>query len=168
MNSVKKDKKHKNVRSKFLVVKRSGYHKGGRLLSATDAAKEILQVGFWPLFFRSPCRRMVKPGHSILIYLAGGESDCQAVIASAVVKDVIDWDAKVHARLYPLMLDGQPETVMNLVDITFFPEPVLIKSKLSQLDLVPKQNPSKWGAMLVGGMKSLTENDYSVLSGAGI
>lgn len=152
-------------RSHYLLMKRSGFSPEGKCMSASEAAKALLGVGFWPLFKQTPCKNLVKPGQHILIYLAGAEKDCQQVIASVTIASIENWSDKKHQKICPIMLDDIPSLVLNLADVTLFEHPVNVKDHLDVLDLVPKSNPKKWGAALMGGMKTLTLNDYSVLSG---
>ncbi len=155
----------KNVRNHYLLMKRDGFTASGELVSASESALALLDIGFWPLFKQTPCRRMVKPGQKALIYLAGRGKGCQRVIASVTIDSIAEWSKRIHAKQYPLMLDDEPNLVLNFSDIQIFKTPVRIKNHLNNLDLVPKQNPAKWGMAMVGGMKSLSDNDYRILSG---
>tara|TARA_A100001391_G_C5076844_1_gene279351 strand:+ start:97 stop:573 length:477 start_codon:yes stop_codon:yes gene_type:complete len=156
----------KELRNHYLLMKRDGFTASGELIGATESALALLDIGFWPLFKRTPCRKMVKPGQKALIYLAGRDKDCQRIIASVTIESIAEWSKQLHAEQYPLMLDDIPNLVLNFSDIQIFKTPVLIKEHLDKLDLVPKQNPAKWGMAMVGGMKSLSDNDYRVLSGS--
>lgn len=154
-----------HVRNHYLLMKRSGFSPDGRRMSATESAKALLNAGFWPLFRQTPCKNLVKPGQHILIYLAGNEKDCQQVIAAVTIESIEQWSDKKHKMGCPIMLDDIPSLVLNFSDAKIFDQPVKIKERLHALDLVPKANPKKWGAALMGGMKTLTLNDYEVLSG---
>lgn len=156
----------KKVKNHYLLTKRDGFTAAGEMISATDSALALLDIGFWPLFKGTPCRKMVKPGQKVLIYLAGNNEDCQRVIASVTIKSITEWSKRDHAKRYPLMLDDEPSLVLNFTDIKIFGSPVSIREHLHHLDLVPKKNPAKWGMAMVGGMKSLSEHDYYILSGA--
>ncbi|WP_339145132.1 hypothetical protein [Pseudoalteromonas galatheae] len=152
-------------RNHYLLIKRKGYCSEGHKLTATESAKALLDAGYWPLFKQTPCKNLVEKGQKILIYLAGAEKDCQRVIASATIDSIVEWSNRVHKPRCPIMLDDIPSLVLNLKEIKVFEQPINIKDHLDKLDLVPSSNPQKWGAALVGGMKTLTMNDYSILSG---
>lgn len=153
------------IKKHYLLTKRDGFTASGEIINATDAALALLDAGFWPLFKGTPCRKMVKPGQKVLIYLAGNNYDCQRVIASVTIESITEWSKRIHAKQYPLMLDDEPSLVLNFSDIKVFSSSVSIRDHLHSLDLVPKKNPAKWGMAMVGGMKSLTEHDYKILSG---
>lgn len=153
-------------REHYLLMKRSGFDASGHYLSATDSATALFRAGFWPLFKRTPCKNQVRAGQKILIYLAGNEPDCRNVIASLTVKSIEEWNETRHRAACPIMLDDIPSLVLNISNAKMFINPVPIKEHLPKLDLVPKTNPKRWGVALMGGMKSLTLNDYTALSTA--
>lgn len=153
----------KNKTGLYLLLKRQDFAKNGSLLSARDSAKALLNAGFWPLYRQTPCKSQVSPGQKALIYLAGAEQESQHVIASVTIDHVVTWSAKTHGKQYPLILDNEPSLVLMLKNIVLFDKPVSVKAHLDKLDFVPK-NRSKWGASLIGGMKSLSMNDYQLLS----
>lgn len=148
----------------YLLMKRKGISPTGRRMSASESAKALLDVGFWPLFKQTPCKNIIQPGQQILIYLAGPDKDCQQVIASVSIGSIEHWSDRKHKAACPIHLDDIPSLVINMTDVKVFERPVKIKERLDMLDLVPKSNPKKWGAALMGGMKTLTHNDYNVLS----
>lgn len=151
-------------RSHYLLMKRKGFLASGQQLSATESARALLNVGYWPLFKQTPCKNMVEAGQKILIYLAGSERDCQQVIASASIDSVVPWSDKAHKTTYPIVLDDIPSIVLNLANISKYETPINIKEHLKDLQFVPKSNPKKWGSALMGGMKTLSIHDYNILS----
>jgi len=133
------------------------------LLSATEGAKALLENRIWPLWKNTRCKNIVRPGHQVLIYLAGPESDCGKVFASARVQDVIDWSDRKHRPIYPLMLEGEPHKTLILERRSYFQYPIAVAEQLDQLSFIPA-NKKKWGVAMMGGMRSLSASDYEVLS----
>jgi len=152
-------------RNHYLVMKRSGFTPDGKYMEATESAMALLNARIWPLFKQTPCKNRVKPGQKILVYLAGPDADCQQVIASVTIDSIAEWSERQHRKQCPILLEDIPSLVLNLSDICIFDTPIRVKEHLHHLDLVPQKNPKKWGAALVGGMKTLTLNDYQILSG---
>lgn len=149
----------------FILMKRSGLSASGNAMSATESALALVNLGFWPLFKNTPCRKMISPGSHVLIYLAGTEKDCQHVIASACIASITQWNHREHQSKYPLILDGEPEQVLTFKDVIIFQSPISIRANFSKLDLIPKKNLSKWGSAMMGGMKAISVTDYNILSG---
>lgn len=151
-------------RGHFILVKRSGFSSDQIMISATDGAKALLKTGIWPLWKNTRCKNMVRPGHRVLIYLAGPEADCGNVIASAEVRDVIEWSDRKHQRGYPLLIDGEPLKALMLEKVSLFRNPVSVADQLDNLSFAP-ENKKKWGVAMMGGMRSLNESDFNVLCG---
>jgi predicted RNA-binding protein len=155
--------KSKLKRTHFILIKRSGFCANQNVISATDGAILLLDAKMWPLWENTNCQLMVKPGHKVLVYLAGDESDCKKIIASAVVSNIVDWSANIHKSSYPLMLDGMPMKVLELDQVEFFDIPVDVRKKLDVLSFIPK-NKTKWGVSMMGGMRSIEQSDFEILN----
>ena len=148
-------------RTHFILIKRSGFCSRQSALSATDSAKRLLDSRMWPLWENTRCQHMVKPGHKVLVYLAGEEADCKKVIASASIVNITEWSSKKHKASYPLLLDGVPVKVLEFDDIEYFDTPIDFREKLEELSFIPN-NRQKWGVSMMGGMRSIEQSDYDV------
>jgi len=167
MTNAKTKTKISPERDHFLLIKRSGFLSNHSAVSATEGAKALLKAGVWPLWRNTKCKNMVRSGHRVLIYLAGPESDCGNVIASAVISGVVDWEDRKHRRGYPLMIDGEPLKALLLEKVSVFDKPVSVSDRLDHLSFIP-ENKKKWGVAMMGGMRSLTDSDFMVLCGTNI
>lgn len=151
-------------REHFLVVKKSGFSSDGKLLSAREGTMRLLDVGFWPLWKNTRCKNMIEAGNSLLFYIAGEEKGSRSVIARAKVERVEVWTDRAFKKIYPLMLDGEPDKVIRLANVHCMSTPVSLLSVLDSLSFIP-ENRNKWGVAMMGGVRSLTAEDYVVLKG---
>lgn len=153
------------LRTHFILIKRGGSTRTGERVTAMEAAKLLLECGLWPLWERTRCRKMLGAGNRVLIYLAGSEVGCGKVVASAVVDAVEPWSVRRHHTRYPLILDETPDRVLSLTEVKFFRKPVSVRDKLDQLSFT-SSNRAKWGSAFMGGVRSVSQEDYEVLSAA--
>lgn len=149
-------------RSHFILIKHPSETNTGQPLSSTEAARALLDWGFWPLFENTKCRLMVTSGNSVLIYTAGHRADARRVIASAKVADVLQWNRNLSTSC-PIFLDGIPVSALALSNIRRFSQPVVITDHLEDLSFIPT-NRKKWGVAMMGGMRSITQPDYQTLT----
>ncbi|NCN44761.1 MAG: hypothetical protein GW898_10670 [Thiomicrospira sp.] len=151
------------MKKNFVLVKNSGYNKSGHPISASDGIKALLSEGIWPLFERTRCKNMVASGGRILAYTAGGQKDSGMIIGTAEINDVLTWNRKFESR-YPLTLDGVADKVLILKNCTILDNPIKVRDVIAQTSFAPN-NPAKWGVCFMGGVRSLNESDYQILSG---
>lgn len=155
---------NKTKRYHFLVIKKSGFSSDGKVLTARESTEKLLAAGFWPLWKNTRCKHMIGAGNQLLFYLAGAEPGCRAVIAQASVEHVDIWTDRAFKKNYPLMLDGEPDKVIRLHNVSYMSAPVNLLTVLDRLSFVP-ENRTKWGVAMMGGVRSLTTQDFNILSG---
>ncbi len=146
-------------RQHFILVKREDHSSAGARLSARAAADRLLDALIWPLWAHTPCRKKVRTGDAVAVYLAGPGN--RTVIATADVIDKIDWQ-KSMLRSYPLVLSGTPTVVLRLGNVRRLVTPLPIAQRLDALGFISRG--PKWGAALMGGMRSLSHGDFSLLT----
>ncbi|MEW8048432.1 MAG: hypothetical protein AB2805_18275 [Candidatus Thiodiazotropha sp.] len=143
----------------YLLIKRESYTPAGETLSAYDSALTLLKAGLWPLWKHTRNRRAIRTGDKVAIYLSG--QDNKTVIGTAQIDKVEDWN-RATAKAYPLILDGEPASALFLKNHTLFSEPKPIQPRLNRLSFY--KGGSKWGAAFMGGTRSLTPEDFLVLT----
>lgn len=146
----------------FILIKHPSETHDGMLRSATESCQSLLSWGLWPLFENTRCRLMIKAGNQVLIYTAGQGKDARRILATAKVADIVKWSPKIE-RACPLFLDGIPVSALVLEHIAYLGSPVNIKDHLDDLSFIP-ENREKWGVAMMGGMRSIPENDFKTLS----
>lgn len=142
----------------YLLVKREGVTPEGKILSASESAGLLLQSRIWPLWKATRNRKAVKAADKVAVYLSGHNN--QIVIATATVKEQGPW-SRTLARAYPLVLDGEPESVLHLDNIVTFDDPRPVKPKLHRLSFY--NGGPKWGVAFMGGTRALSAQDYAIL-----
>ena len=94
---------------------------------------QLLNLRVWPLWRRTPNRTRVAAGDAVAIYLAGdGES---RVIARAAVERVGTWNRQL-ANAYPLLLDGEPVSVLHLASAVIFDRAVDVRAMSPRLSFI--------------------------------
>jgi len=83
------------------------------------------------------------------------------VIAKGEVTEIAKWSDALKQQ-YPLMLDGTPSKVLMLGNIELFPSSIYVKDRLSEITFI--NNPRKWGAGFMGGMRALKAVDFDTLT----
>ena len=139
----------------FLLIKRDGLSRSGDRLDAAASAMQLLNLRVWPLWRRTPNGTRVAVGDAVAIYLAGdGES---RVIARAAVERVGTWNRQL-ANAYPLLLDGEPVSVLHLTSAVIFDRAVDVRAVLSRLSFI------RPGLKKSGGMRALPAGDFGLLT----
>lgn len=146
----------------FLLIKQADYSVDGDKINAHAAARMLLDAGRWPLWTHTPCKRQVQAGDRLAVYLSGQGN--RTVVATATVKEKLPWKSAMM-RTYPLGLGGIPEFVLILSDVSDLKTPVRIADCLDALSFIDPAQP-KWGVRLMGGMRSLTDADFRLLTTA--
>lgn len=148
----------------FVVTKKSGYHKDGRLLSATQCARTLLGRNQWVISKRAAGAKNLSAGDHIAVYLSGRDKDCGVVMATARIATVRPWVRK-DTFSYPLMLEAEPGLVLELDDVQYLDAPTAVKERLSHITFVP-QNHTKWGSAFMKSLRAISRGDFEVLTRA--
>lgn len=100
-----------SVPQHYLLVKCAAASRLGVDLSAMEAAKSLLEFGWWPLWNNTPCKNAIMVGDRVAIYLAAAGNGC--IIATAVVESISTWTSTL-ALHYPLSLKGFHQGYLGL------------------------------------------------------
>ena len=146
----------------YVVTKQAGYHKDGRLLTATQCANALLKRKLWVISKRAAGAKTLAAGDKIAVYLSGRAPDCGTVIATATIADVRPWVRK-DSFSYPLMLEAEPGIVLHLDTVEWLQAPAAVKERLDHITFVPS-NHSKWGAAFMKSLRAITRGDFEVLT----
>lgn len=141
--------------SYFLMIVTDGAAKH----SAFDVANRRLDQGLWPIYKGTRNRRAISPGDTILIYLGGSKAWSQSIIASARIKAVDEGGRRALPAIDKEEAQTeQPFKTLRLEQIDYFDEPLDIRPFVGKLTFLP--NSPKWGAVLVGGCRKMTREDF--------
>lgn len=144
----------------YLLIKSDCLSAAGARLSAKESAMALINKGYWPLWEHTRNRKAITAGDKIAIYLSG--TGGSAVIATAKVDMIAQWNT-AFARGYPLVLDGTPFAVLLLTNVKILAKAVPAKERLSRLSFINQASP-KWGVAFMGGTRSVSADDFAVLT----
>ena len=113
-----------------------------------EVFKKRIDSKTWPIFNQTGHKRELEVGDCIMFYKAG--NDGQKFLGRA----------KIASRLK----SSQDKMVSNLSidDVNVWSECPSIREFLTKLSFIKDEH--NWGAYLQGGVKRLTENDYSIIT----
>lgn len=148
----------------YMLIKKSGATKSFTNLTPRDTALMLLNSEIWPLYKNTPCKKMVRQGEKVVIYLSGNQLDSKHTIASATIDLVEEWNERKHRKKYPIFIEQEPALVLKLKDIDIFSKPVDIKKNLASLSFYQNANPKKWGYAVMSGVRRITPNDFEILT----
>ncbi|RAK01640.1 hypothetical protein [Aliidiomarina maris] len=154
-------KQPSNSKQHFILMKRDGFDNQGSLISATSGIQALCRAGYWPLWERTRCKSMVKPGDDLLLYSAGDGKDTKHIVGFAKVERIDTWRAE-YAKSYPILLDGVPERILILSKQTLFKRPLSMREVIAKMSFAP-DNLKKWGVCFMGGMRSIPTKDFDIL-----
>ncbi|EMX0223368.1 EVE domain-containing protein [Vibrio fluvialis] len=146
----------------YVFIKGDSYHKDGRLISAKEAAEQLMSSKIWPLYQRTAHRRSVQVGDHILFYVSGKRKGAQVVLGSAIVSGKEEWK-KFHTNHCPIHSENIPYTAILFEDVVYFPEPIQVRDKVENLTFI-KQRPQKWGLSFMGGVTKIDKTSFEILS----
>ena len=152
------------TRQNFLLVVTAAQRWDGGVVSGFDVAQRRLRDREWPLYKNTRNRSVVTSGDRLMFYVAGTGVNRMCVVATATV-------VKIEKILTPSSYHERKELCVPFADllirldqVVILPSPVSFRARLSGLDCRPT-NMGKWGAILQGGCRRLTDRDFTILSG---
>ncbi len=150
------------MKKHFIFIKKEGFSPKGELMSGEESVEALSKWGGWTLFQNTRNRKQVAVGDEVAIYIGGKERKSQNVVATAQISAIREWSQR-DKDTYPLMLDDIPSLVVEFKSFKHLKRPCSIFRLLDHLDIIPK-NRTKWGAVLVGWVRQLTEHDFKLLT----
>jgi hypothetical protein len=151
----------KTPQKKYLMICSDKYSATGAIISAYDYVRSTLAKSIWHLFQRTSYKDSIAVGDHLFFYIAGAKSHAGQVVGNALV--VRDRDIRVPS------FDefGNPiYRTLELDDVEIYSNPFNLRQKIHLLSLGESaaEAGNKWGSVLMGGAKILTENDAHIIS----
>jgi hypothetical protein len=151
-------------RQNYLLVVTTSQRWDGGSVPGFDLAERRLRDREWPLYKNTRNRSVIRSGDQLMVYVAGKGLNSTSVVATATVR-------KIEKILTPSLYHERKELCVPFADllirldqVVILPSPVPFRAMLSELDCRPT-NMAKWGAILQGGCRRLTDHDFTLLSG---
>lgn len=144
--------------SAFLLIASQAETLDGERILAECMAKRRLDAKLWGLYANTPHKRDIKPGDTLIIYLAGRGGMRFFATAEA---------GEVSFKLRNYRGDGDaltdpPVAVLALRNSRIFKESVPIAKIKDRLTFIPKGH-QKWGCVLQRGVKRISNSDADLI-----
>ena len=144
----------------FLLITTSYFDEDGRNKSAKEIFQERISKNRWAIYSNTRNKKRLKVNDNIIFYVSdrktGGE-----IVASAQASEII-------RPLRNERFDTEQDTVevfLSFKAINFFETRIFFKDLLPKMSFCPT-NKSKWGVVLMGGVRQLNDRDYAILKDA--
>lgn len=150
----------------FLLVTTDPETVSGSRGAAVDLVRYRIKRGLWPIYRNTRGRHAMVPGRRLAFYIAGTNSQGLAgkIIATATIGRVSERKYSLESIDPEKYITDSPALVLHLADVSWLEQPLDFRSLLSELSFCPA-NMQKWGAVLQGGSRALSEPDWKVLFG---
>ena len=147
----------------YILITSDSYTAGGSTIAAFDICVVRLKHGRWPLYVSTAHTNRIKPGDKFLVYVAGKHYSRQCFISSFKVIEII---SKKLLNIDEKILNlTNPNPVKELIfKKSEALKVVNIKEYLDRLDHTKKRVSNKWGALMMGGVKKISDDDYNLIN----
>lgn len=142
----------------FLLVASKAESLEGKYIPAETMARRRIDAGYWGLYANTPHKAEIKPGDTLIVYLAGPGG--MRFFASALA-GTVDFKARGYGGDGDALTDP-PAAILPLVSPRVFPTSLPMARVKDRLEFVPKGNP-KWGCVLQRGAKRISAADAALI-----
>ncbi len=133
----------------------------GSWLDSRDIVRTRAEQRFWGLGEKTPNRKSVSRGDKLVFYAGGGES--QVLMGTATLAS--DPYVPSAERLTQVPLgepDKNPDYGVDLDDVELWAMPKPMRELVPHLSFI--ENKQFWGTYLQGGVRSVTADDYAIIT----
>lgn len=147
----------------FLLITSAPQHVGGKRYTSDDVIAWRLHRLAWPVYGRTRNKQAFQPGDKLLFYAGNRKPGGGFVTHSAEVAAVKpNYSAALDREDF---LNPNPSSIIQLASVEALEKPVRLLDVLAELDCRPK-NLRKWGVIVIGGARRISEGDYQRLLSA--
>ncbi len=146
----------------FLLVTMDPLGTRGGRTPAASLVRDRLALGRWPLYECTKNRSAVVAGSRVALYVGGGGPDAGRIVAVARVARKLHSSTPIDPPRY---LTERPAYCLVLEQVTYLTPKIDFRERLPLLSFSPK-NQQKWGIVLMGGCRALSEADWNLLINA--
>lgn len=146
----------------FLLPTQDGEHVSGAKIPAIQIIENRVKQRKWPLYERTRNRKAMTQGDILLFYVAGNKLNSGHIIGQAKIENISQNLRNAVFIDGEDILNGSASSIIEMSEFKSFRKLVHLKSILKNLDCCPK-SMSKWGVILYGGARKITERDYTTI-----
>lgn len=144
----------------FLLITTDGETENGKRASARTLIDWRLERRQWPLYAGTRHKMTMRAGDLLLFYQGGSRPGRQNIVAQARI-DSIRSAGRDDEFDPPWMLSSAADQVLALTDVRVLANAVPIRPLMGEISILPKLR--YWGALLMGGCRKMTEDDYDLI-----
>jgi hypothetical protein len=148
----------------FILVTVDPRTSGARVGRAWNLVKSRLDAGLWPIFEATANQGRLVEGARLAFYVGGTRTHARHIVATAEVDSKVAWSYGKGSIDPPHYVTEPPAAALRLRRVTFLDPPVDFLAALPGLGMKPR-NMKKWGVVLMGGCRAVTEADWRRLLG---
>lgn len=146
----------------FILAVSDAEHYSGCKIPAIEVAKDRLDQKRWPIYANTRNRKIINEGDLCLIYV-GGEKEMSGNFYGEFTIEKIESGRRITLVDKEDILTDTPDRVIQIKDLLIYKEPMRAKTTLKKMSFFP-ENESRWGVVLMGGCRKLSEPDYKIYS----
>ncbi len=141
----------------FLLITAAPEYLGEKRYTADDVITWRLKHLAWPLYGRTRNKQGFQPSDKLLFYAGSKKPGGGFVTHAAEVAAVKpNYNEALDCEDF---LNPDPSSIIQLTSVEALQTPVRLLDVLATLDCRPK-NLRKWGVIVIGGARKLSEDDY--------
>lgn len=153
--------KQKGSKSHYILVTSDPYLASSEKLgSAYVLTKKRMRKALWDIYDRTSFKDKIQSGDRVCFYVAGAKSMKGNIIGYATVADVTKRIQKTPEHVEYFL--ATPVKQLKLRDVQEI-EPINFREKFFTLKMSEGINTKKWGAVLMGGVRRLSSEDWKKL-----
>ena len=154
-------KKQNGPENHYILVTSDPYIATSEALgSACILVKKRMQRALWDIYYRTSFKDKIKSGDRVCFYVAGAKSMKGHIIGCATVEEVTKKIQNSPEHVEYLLT--APVKQLKLKDVKEI-EPINFRKEFFNLKMSEGINKQKWGAVLMGGVRRLSREDWEVL-----
>lgn len=146
----------------YILITTDSYNNFGTKVSAYEVCKSRLKNNYWPLYKGTKNLEKIKIKDKFVVYLGGHSEYRQHFISSFECISLVDKNFKKVDEKY-LELTNSPPTKEIFFKENKSTKTLDIMDVIDQLDHT-KNRKKKWGSLMMGGCKSISYNDYKLIT----
>jgi hypothetical protein len=152
--------KNESAIMSFILTAVNNYDEYGLAISALKEFEERIALNRWFIYEGTRNRKALKEGDKILFYLSGKKLIPQIAAKAEISKIRKPLSSETNANL-----QSPVHSVLEFKNFERFDAPIDFKKILQYLSFAPS-NMQKWGVVVFGGCRRISEQDYeTILSG---
>lgn len=149
----------------FILVSSDGFTDSGAETSAYNICLARIRKGRWPIYSSTPHNKNLKKNDGFLIYVAGKKVNKQNFILSFKAKEIITKKNEIMNVDHKILKLTNPYPDK---EIAFEPgeinKMIPIHSYLDILDHTKNRHSEKWGSLMMGGVKKISDHDFKLVT----